>query len=296
MTQEATEPWTIKRLLAWTADYLGKKGAESPRLDAEVLLATSLDCKRIDLYARFADVPESEQLTEFRDKVKRRAEGNPVAYLVGFREFFSMRFEVTEDVLIPRPETEFVVLEAIDFCRQRALSGSPVPNAIDIGTGSGCIAVALAHHIPDVDFHAVDLSEPALEVARRNAEAHQVAERITFLHSDLFENVPSDLKFDLIVSNPPYIGRDEQGTVDPHVHRFEPELALYAGADGMEVIQRLVAAATERLRPGGHMFWELSPFIAEACEKLISDTPELEWLGLVKDLDANARVAKVKRL
>ncbi|MEE9603293.1 MAG: HemK/PrmC family methyltransferase, partial [Thermoguttaceae bacterium] len=189
------EVWTVGRLLSWTADYLKGTGSDTSRLDAEVLLAESLGCRRIELYTSFHNEPDESVRTAFRELVRRRAAGTPVAYLVGHREFYSLDFRVTPDVLIPRPETELLVVTLLDLAKQRdsvnlQASGNPKasvnpPRIADVGTGSGIIAVCAAKHLPDARVTALDVSQPALEVARGNAIDHGVADSIEWVHSDL---------------------------------------------------------------------------------------------------------------
>src|SRR4051812_19568123 len=169
------EPWTIGRLLSWTVDYLGRHGSENPRLDAEVLLAHARGCKLIELYTAYGEVATEETRTAFRELVKRRAEGTPVAYLVGHREFYSLDFEVNPDVLIPRPETESLVVALLDSMKQRATADTPLAIA-DVGTGSGILAICAAKFIPTAEVTAIDISPAALAIAKRNAERHKVAD------------------------------------------------------------------------------------------------------------------------
>ena len=245
--------WTIGRLLDWTAQHLAKKGAEFPRLDAEVLLAHALGCKRIDLYASRHEQAASDDLrARFRDLVRRRLEGCPVAYLVGRKEFFSLEFEVGPGVLIPRPETEFVVME----CLKRARGKTGV-RVLDIGTGSGAIAVAIAGKLPDADVSAVDVSEAALTIARRNAARHGLAARLRFLHGDLFAPIPAGETFDFVLSNPPYIATDELPSLPVGVRDFEPHLALDGGPGGYAVLERLLDGAAAVLKPGGTLIVEI---------------------------------------
>ena len=190
MSQSQSETWTIGRLLTWTADYLKQHGAASPRLDAEVLLAVAAGCQRIDLYTRF-DEPAPEALrTSFRELVRRRAEGTPVAYLVGRREFYSLSFRVTPDVLIPRPETEFLVVALLDRLRPRAAAGAV--SVADVGTGSGIIAICAAKYVPQAQVTAIDISRQALAVAQANAEDLKVAERIEWIEGDLLAGLPAE--------------------------------------------------------------------------------------------------------
>src|SRR5579871_5923112 len=209
------QSWTIGRLLEWTTKYLGEKGSESPRLDSEVLLAHALGCKRIDLYARHTEPSPEQGRQKFRELVRQRVEGCPVAYLVGRKEFFSLEFEVNRAVLIPRPDTECVVDECL-----RLSKGMAEPAILDIGTGSGCLAVAVAKHHKTAQVTAVDISPEALAVASRNAAKHGVSERVRFLQSDLFATVPSDERFDFILSNPPYIPHDDIAKLAPGVRDY----------------------------------------------------------------------------
>lgn len=289
------EPWTIGRLLNWTNEFLRGKGSDSPRLDAEVLLAHARGCQRIELYTAFDEVPADELRTRFRELVKRRAEGTPVAYLVGKREFFSLSFDVTPDVLIPRPETESLVIRALDLCKSLAVSPSPLQIA-DIGTGSGIIAVCCAKHLPNSQVTALDISPAALKVAQANAAKHEVEGRITFLESDLFAACAPDTQFDLILSNPPYISSTEMHQLDPGVHDHEPHLALAAGAEGLDVIQRLIPQAADRLRPGGWLLIEVSPMNAARVEQLLDAAPTLTRHPTIKDLSHHPRVVQATKL
>lgn len=286
------EPWTIKRLLDWTAEHFEKRDTDNPRLRAEVLLAEALDCPRIELYTQFATVPSGDSLKNFRSWVKRHAAGEPVAYLVGSKEFYSLKFSVDTNVLIPRPETEHVIIEAIEAVKSLGL---PVPRIADVGTGSGCIAVTLATQLPASQICAIDLSRAALDVAQRNANDHNVGANIQIIESDLFAAVP-DQQFDLVVSNPPYIGTAEQNTVADSVRDFEPHVALFAGQEGMDVIRRLVASSVERLSENGYLIVEISPFILERCQALIRETSGLEWVKLVNDYSGHARVLVARRV
>jgi release factor glutamine methyltransferase len=292
------EPWTVGRLLSWTADYLKAHGSESPRLDAEVLLAEALGCQRIDLYATFEDVPGEERRTAFRELVRRRAEGMPVAYLVGRREFYSLSFRVTPDVLIPRPETELLVVATLDLAK--AGLGTSVPSQAplsiaDVGAGSGIIAVCLAKHLPTIRVTAIDLSPAALAIARKNAKQHGVADRIEFVESDLFAAVAADGQFDFVVSNPPYVTAAEFEKLPPDVRKFEPRMALMAGPKGTEVIERLIPQAVERLHLGGHLLMEVSPMIHDAVCSLLKSNGHFELGPTIKDLARLPRVVQATR-
>ncbi|MEN6558107.1 MAG: peptide chain release factor N(5)-glutamine methyltransferase [Thermoguttaceae bacterium] len=286
------EPWTVGRLLQWTTDYLKSHGADSPRLDAEVLLAHALGCQRIELYTTFDQTPDDPQRTAFRELVRQRAEGKPVAYLVGRTEFYSLSFHVTPDVLIPRPETELLVVAALDFFKQAATDAVQVA---DLGTGSGAIAVCLAKHWPSCLVTAVDLSGPALAIARQNAEQHGVADRIELIESDLFAAVPADRRFDLVVSNPPYITTAEMDRLAVDVRRFEPRQALEAGPRGTEVIERLIVQSAERLRPGGRLLVEINPTLHETVRALLESDARWTLDPTLEDLARRPRIIQAAR-
>jgi release factor glutamine methyltransferase len=289
----STAPWTVGRLLQWTTDYLKTHGSESPQLEAQLLLAESMACKKIELYTRFEEEPSESVRTKFRELVKRRAEGTPVAYLLGRREFYSLDFRVTPDVLIPRPETELLVVTLLDLAKQKP---KDTPWAIaDIGTGSGILAVCAAKNLPAARVTALDISSAALAIAKENAEKHGVASRIEFLESDLFDAVSEESKFDFLVSNPPYISASEMEKLPPDVKNFEPHTALLAGPKGTEVIERLIPQAAERLTPGGQLLMEISPMIDEKVRKILEGGNEFELLPTIKDLARLPRVVQAKK-
>jgi release factor glutamine methyltransferase len=288
------ETWTVGRLLTWTADYLKKSGSPSPRLDAEVLLAAARKCERIALYTAFEEIVPDDVRGEFRELVKRRAAGTPVAYLVGKKEFYSLSFRVTPDVLIPRPETEHLVVAAVDLLA--ALPAGAHSLVADVGTGSGAIAVAIARHAASAKIIATDISPAALAVARQNAADHEVAARIEFVETDLLEKTPARRTLDLVVSNPPYIGLQEEATLAPQVRDHEPRLALFAGPSGTEVIARLIPQAAERLKGGGYLLMEVSPLIATAVVDIVAKSHSFEPAAVLKDLAGLSRVVQAKRL
>lgn len=284
-----TETWTIGRLLEWTTAYLRRQGVESARLDAEVLLAEARQCQRIDLYTQFAEVASEPLRTAFRDLVRRRAEGIPVAYLVGRREFYSLAFRVTPDVLVPRPETEFVILSMLDRLRPR--DSTPGQLAIaDVGTGSGVLAVCAARELPHSHVIATDISPAALEVARGNAQTHQVAERIDFVTTDLLEAIPPEPRFACVMSNPPYVKESEWLDLPRDVRDHEPRLALVGGPSGWEVIQRLIPQTAERILAGGWLIMEISPMIEETVRQLLREDGRFDPIETVKDLAQRVRV------
>lgn len=284
------QAWTVGRLLSWTTEWLAARGAETPRLDAEVLLAHVRGCPRIALYTTF-DVPVADdERDRFRALVKRRGGGEPVAYLVGSKEFFSLPFTVSKDVLVPRPETEGLVVRALDLC-----SGLAAPRILDVGTGSGAIAVALARRLPAATVVATDMSPGALDVARGNAARHGVSDRIVFVHCDLVADPAAAGPFDLIVSNPPYVREDEFAALPGDVRLHEPRTALVAGPTGVEVIERLVAAAPRALVAGGWLLVEIGPGVAAAAEALVAAAPGLVPGPTLRDLAGLPRVLQAQR-
>jgi len=287
------ETWTVGRLLQWTTKYLGQHDAANPRLDAELLLAEARKCQRIDLYTQFDSVADERVRTEFRELVRRRAQGTPVAYLLGRREFYSLSFRVTPDVLIPRPETEFVVVTLLDLVRSYE-TGEPLQIA-DVGTGSGILAICAAREIVKAQVTATDISQAALQVARANARDHEVSDRIQFHLGDLLSCVPSSLRFDFIVSNPPYVSCEELEHLAREVKNHEPREALDGGSDGISVITRLVGEAAERLRSGGWLLCEISPMIHSKVLRLLQENGAYEDISTVNDLAQLPRVMTARR-
>ena len=289
--QANSDVWTVGRLLTWTTDWLASRGSESPRLDAEVLLAFVRGCQRIALYTAF-DVPvNDDERARFRGLVKRRGEGEPVAYLVGSKEFFSLPFGVSPAVLIPRPETEGLVIRVIDICQ----SAGEQARIVDVGTGSGAIAVTLAKRMPRATFVATDISPAALAVARDNATRHGVADRIEFVECDLLDTPAAVGPWDVIVSNPPYVREDEFDALPRDVRLHEPRTALVSGPTGVEVIGRLAAAAAKTLAPGGWLLVEVGPSTATAAEQVIAAHAELVPEPTLKDLAGLPRIVQARR-
>lgn len=291
MTPTATN-WTIGALLDWTAKFLADKGCESPRIDAEVLLAQVLGCKRIDLYGLRHGEPATDAIRQsYRELIRKRVEGCPVAYLVGRKEFFSLPFEVSPAVLIPRPDTELAVTECLALLKPVA-----EPRIADLGTGSGCIAVTLAKQRADARVVAVDISPDALAVAARNAAAHGVAERIAFVQGDLFTPLAGQAAFDIVVSNPPYITEADLAKLPVGVRDYEPRLALDGGPDGYRVFDRLVAEAQTYLKPGGWLVIEIGAPQEAAGRQRITDHGGYDLAPTVHDYSGHPRVLKAKRI
>lgn len=297
---EQTEAWTILRMLQWTTDHLKKYGSSSPRLDAEVLLAHARNCQRIDLYAAFNEEPAEAVKAIFRDLVKRRAKGEPVAYLVGKKEFFSLSFSVNNACLIPRNETEHIITECIDRIKKNPPQ-SPLRIA-DVCTGSGCIAVTIAKECQRLGFQAkliaLDLSNQALEVAKQNIQLHSVQNSVKTLQGDLLDPLEEN-SCDFILSNPPYISDEEYLKLDKSVRDYEPKMALVSSPSGIEIIKRLIDQAAAKLKTGGWLIFEHSPMIAQECYSHLSQskTPTGPWtdIRLVKDLAGLARVSIARK-
>ena len=245
---------TLIEVLRRATGYLEQHGSASPRLDAEVLMAHALGVRRLDLYLQFERVLSEAELVPYRELTARRGRGEPVAYLVGSREFMKLDFEVTPDVLVPNPDTEVLVQRAVAIARE-ATGGI---RAADVGTGSGCIAVALAHYAPGAEVWAGDVSAEALEVAARNVARHGLAERVHLVCGDLLLAIPGDL--DLVCANLPYV--DASAALPPEV-RAQPASALFAGAEGAQLVTSLLRAAPGHLRAGGRVLVEIDPAILD---------------------------------
>ncbi len=273
---------TIAETIAFGADALSKVDLAEPMREANSLLQFSIGRDRAFIIAH----PEY-QLTEsedelFRSSVARRAAREPFQHIVGRQEFYGLDFLVTPDVLIPRPETELIVERAIEL-----LTGLPSPRFLEIGVGSGCISVAILKHCSNASALAVDISEPAIDVARRNAMMHGVSDSLQLLRSDIFENVP-EAKFDLIVSNPPYVPLDEYDELQPEVRDHDPRIAVTDGSTGLKIIERIIGQAPKHLELGGHLLMEIGYGQRERVNSLF-DPAIWAAVGFFHDLQGIAR-------
>ncbi len=252
-----SEVWTIGKLITSAADYLKSRSIEEPRLSAEILLAHVFACSRLQLYTRWTNSVDDPRRTQLRDLIRRAASGEPVAYIVGHKEFFSMDFEVSRDVLIPRPETELLVDRVLAYVKDNP---RPAWELFEPGTGSGNIGAAIIKNIPAARLLASDITEEAVAVARRNYEKHGLADRTSVTVADWMK-IPADLVpaggFDLIVANPPYVGTTQTEMVSPNVLANEPSVALFGGADGLDFYRRTTAEALPILKPDGTLFCEV---------------------------------------
>ena len=291
-------------MLEWTTGHLKKHGSDTARLDAEILLAHARGCQRIQLYTAYDEPLTDAVRATMRDLVQRRVQAEPVAYLVGHREFFSLNFRVTRDVLIPRPDTETLVIEIIEGVKTlvaaRASTGenARAVRVLDVCTGSGCVAVAVAKNCAstncDIEIVATDISPAALAIARENAAAHKVEDRIEFIEGDLFAALPPDARFDIIAGNPPYVPTAEIDTLDPEVARHEPRLALDGGPTGLEIFERLIASAPKYAAPGALFLMEMSPEQAEPLQQRLLAHGGYSAVTVRADLASRPRVLKAR--
>jgi release factor glutamine methyltransferase len=300
MSSNPTQVWTVGSLLTWTTDFFTRKQIDEPRLSAELLLAHVLDCSRMALYTQYEKIPSDPQRAAFRALVNERANHVPVAYLVGKAWFFSLEFTVTRDVLIPRPDTETLVEFVIQHARQRpdwsatgeGGTGGGGPNILDLCTGSGIIPIALAKRLPTATFTATDISQKALEVAKKNAETHNVADRITFLQGDLFQPLAAETApalFHIITANPPYIPTPQIQNLAPTVRDHEPRLALDGGPDGLDFHRRILQAAKQFLHPSGLLIMEMQFDQAPALQAAYAATTYLQNSKIIRDAATHPR-------
>jgi release factor glutamine methyltransferase len=290
---------TLGEALQLAIQSLTAAGVPSPRMNAELLLMFTLTCDRAHLYGHPERELTKEEQRRYSETLAQRSTGIPAQYITGHQEFWGMDLIVTPAVLIPRPETEHVVEKVVARVKDKgtwggraaAVSSPEALRIVDVGTGSGCIALALAKELPEAEIHATDISAPALEIARANAARHQLDDRIHFHQSDLLSDV-EEAAFDFIVSNPPYVGESEEDQVQLEVRKFEPRAAVFAGPTGTEVIERLILQAYQKLKPGGWLVMEISGTISSRVRELLSDGKNVE---ITEDLQGIARVAAAER-
>jgi release factor glutamine methyltransferase len=290
--QQADLPWTVLRTLQWTTGFFSEHGIENPRVDAEVLLAATLECQRIDLYLRHDQPLHADELERFRERIRRRVRREPVAYILGSKEFWSLDFKVTPDVLIPRPETEGLVEAALQlFPDNRPL------RVLELGAGSGVITIVLARERNQWRFWASDLSDKAIAVARSNASAHHVEDRIQWRVGSWFSGAGEvyDEGFDLIISNPPYVAGDGISALEPEVCQHEPRIALDGGADGLESIASILRTAPPHMKPGGWLLLEIGFDQGDAVKGLARKRCAYDQIFVEKDFAGLDRIAHFRR-
>lgn len=260
-------PWTVLKMLHWMTGYLAEKQSESPRLDAEILLAFALKIERVQLYVQFDRPLLPEELATIRGLVKRRAAQEPIAYIVGTQGFWSLDLKTDSRALIPRPDTEILIETALGLLEHDSTAA-----VVDIGTGSGAIVLSLAVERAGLRLAATDIDLNTLELARENAALHGLSERIEFFYGDLLDALSPDWQMaDMIVSNPPYIAEDQRSKLMADVRDFEPAGALFSGDDGLDILRRLTVDAYRFLKPGGYLLCEIGYDQGIAVRKLFED-------------------------
>ena len=288
--------WTVRRILEWTTGFFTRKKVAPPRLSAELLLAHVLDVPRIKLYTGYERPLSEKELASYRDLVRRAGEQEPIAYLTGKAHFFNLEFEVTRDVLIPRPDTETLVENVLQLVRHQ--SGFETPRVLDLCTGSGCIAAAIAYHLKSAMVTATDSSVAAVEVARRNVERLVLADRVIVEQGDLFEplsGMADAQPFHLLVSNPPYIPTAQLETLDRSVREYEPIAALDGGLDGMTLHRRILAEAPHRLVPGARVYLEIAFDQGPLAELAAREFDAFDDIRILKDYGGRDRVLTARR-
>lgn len=280
--------WTIGALLQWTQAYFVQKGIDSPRLDAEILLAHVLQKERIYLYAHYDKPMNQEELGQYRELVKKRAGRLSVAHILGVKAFMGLDFSVTRDVLVPRPETELLVETMLELdSRKDGLS------IADIGTGSGAVILSLLHYLPAAEGTGIDISPQALRIAEKNGGALGLTQRVTWVESDIFSAVPPR-QFEWIVSNPPYLTAEDMEKLQPEV-RHDPPQALFGGADGLDIYRRIAAQSAGYLAPGGYCAVEIGMGQAQRVRDIFGAAGAYDYVKTVKDYGGIERVILFRR-
>ena len=292
---------TVLEAIQKSADFLGKKGVESSRLNAELLLAHQLQLPRMKLYLNFERALTPAETDGYRELIKRRGQREPLQHITGSTSFCGLEIAVTRQALVPRPETEMLaelgwqfLLAAPKQSEGGSTRNSQPATALDFGTGTGCIAIALAVKCPAAKITALDFSADALGLAKQNATANKVVERIEFLQGDGFATLPAKTAFDLLVSNPPYIASAEIETLEPEVRDFDPRAALDGGADGLDFYHRLAKEAGAFLKPGGKIMVEFGDGQADAIKKIFESE---KWIveAVQADYSHRARILVARR-
>ena len=286
--------WNIQRLLRWITQYFTEKKVDLPRLSAELLVSSVLGLSRIELYTQFDKIISKDKLEELHKLVKRAAQNEPVAYLTGKTEFYSIELNINKSCLIPRPETELLVERAIDFLRGRG--GKQL--ICDLCTGCGCIAVAIAKNYADCEIIATDISSESLQTAVQNIKKFNLSNRIKLLCRDLFEPFIPQIetaKFDLIVCNPPYVTAADYELLAKNVKDYEPKEALYGGVDGLDVYRRIAEQVDEFLKADSALMLEIGYSQGQAVRELLEKTGVFSQIQIEKDFSNNNRVVIAKK-
>ena len=285
---------TVLEAIQRSTEFLAKKGVDSPRLQTELLLAHLLQRPRMQLYLNFERALTPPEIESFRELVKRRGLREPLQHILGTTSFCGLEIAVNRHVLIPRPETELLAERGWTFLNQLSPPNPQPSTALDFGTGSGCLAIALAHHCPTAQVQAIDVSPAALALARENAARHGLAGRIEFREGDGFAAVPAETQFDLIISNPPYIPSAEIATLQPEVRDYDPGGALDGGPEGLDYYRRLAAEAGPFLKPGGRLMLEIGDGQAARVGEILQ---QQKWIveALLEDYNHTLRIVIARR-
>ncbi len=288
------KPWIIKDILNWTTNYFKDRDIDAARITCELLLGKALSLPRINLYINYDRPLSQDELALFKSYIKRRVTGEPTQYIIGTQEFWSLTFKVSPAVLIPRADTEALVQAVIDDVRGK---GAKSVSIIEIGTGSGAVSIAIARELQHLDLtiKAVDVSRKALEVAKENAAANGVGDIIDLVESDSFANIHDDERYDMIVSNPPYISREFFDTLDKTVKDHEPAIALYGGIDGLDFYKDIFVTGSKYLNQNGKIFVEIDYRKEPEIQALVAEG-ELSIIGAHKDIAGRNRVLELIKL
>ncbi len=288
--------WVIKELLPVSIDFLKNKNIESPRLSAEILLAHQLNTDRLKLYLEYDQPVGENDLNQYRAMIKRLVDGEPVQYITGIQEFWSMDFIVNSSVLIPRPETEILVEQALKVYNEEYRDKNPDISVLEIGTGSGAIAIAIASELENTKISAVDISGKALATAKLNAAKHGMEDRIDFYEGSLFTPFEKDHQsFDIILSNPPYVTIKDYELLPEKIKNYEPKLALESGEDGLNHIREILEKAPAFLNPGGWIMLEMDPRQTDSALRIINSNIEYSSGKVIKDYSSKDRIVIARK-
>ena len=289
-----TETWTVEKILKWTTNFFKEKELDSPKLDAELLLSHVLDLDRVKLYMPWDRPLEVDELAAYRALIKRRVQNEPVAYLTGTKAFWNLDFKSDKRALIPRSDTETLIEAALELIpNPKKVEDAPTVRVLDVGTGTGCIGITLAHERTNTEVTLVDIDSDTLQLAIENVERHKLGDRVTCLKSDLLESAPGP--WDLIISNPPYVALTEKDLMGRDVLAHEPPIALFAGEDGFDVIRQLLEQAFVALAPNGYVICEIG-FAQGPAAKALMESLKFGNVRVRKDYGGNDRVVIGQRV
>jgi len=276
---------TVLQAINKSAGYLEKKGIESPRMNAELLLAYILKCKRLELYLMYDRPLTEKELVEYREYLKRRSTFEPVQYIIGTVEFYGLEFKVSSDVLIPRPETEILVETVIN-----SVNKEDELQIMDIGSGSGNISIAVAVNLPNAYVTGIEISESAIAVAKENLKKHNISERVSFLNYDILNVNRDELSdFDIIVSNPPYVSKEDYGKVQKEILNYEPNIAVTDFHDGFKFYRGIISLSSQILKPNGKIFFEIAEGQSKKINEIMKEN-NFKEISIVKDYQKIDRV------